>query len=174
MFPYAVPSIRSDLSLSGRSFYFTLSLKVLSPERTIANTLLYSLLFSHSVMLNSLRLHELQHTRLPYPSLSPGVCSDSCPLSRRMPSSQLILCHLLLILPSIFPASGSFPMCQLFTSSGQSIWVYSLIVPYISFVSFFVLTYLFVLCFRPSLACKHHHERSQPVMFPTVSPVSAI
>ena len=108
MFPYAVPSIRSDLSLSGRSFYFTLSLKVLSPERTIANTLLYSLLFSHSVMLNSLRLHELQHTRLPYPSLSPGVCSDSCPLSRRMPSSQLILCHLLLILPSIFPSIRVF------------------------------------------------------------------
>ena len=108
MFPYAVPSIRSDLSLSGRSFSFTLSLKVLSPERTIANTLLYSLLFSHSVMLNSLRLHELQDTRLPYPSLSPGVCSDSCPLSRRMPSSQLILCHLLLILPSIFPSIRVF------------------------------------------------------------------
>ena len=33
-------------------------------------------------MSNSLWLHGLQHTRLPYPSLSPGVCSDSCALSQ--------------------------------------------------------------------------------------------
>ena len=38
-----------------------------------------------------------------------------------MPSNHLILCHPLLLLPSIFPASGSFPMIQLFTSVGQSI-----------------------------------------------------
>ena len=40
-----------------------------------------------------------------------------------MPSSHLILCRPLLLLPSIFPASGSFPMSQLFTSGGQSIGV---------------------------------------------------
>ena len=34
--------------------------------------------FSHSVMSNSLQPHGLQHTRLPCPSLSPGVCSNSC------------------------------------------------------------------------------------------------
>ena len=39
-------------------------------------------LFSHSVVSNSLWLHGLQHTRLPRPSLSPGVYSSSCPLSR--------------------------------------------------------------------------------------------
>ena len=38
-----------------------------------------------------------------------------------MPSSNLILCRPLLLLPLIFPASGSFPMSQLFTSGGQSI-----------------------------------------------------
>ena len=38
-----------------------------------------------------------------------------------MPFNHLILCHPLLLLPSIFPASGSFPMSQLFGSSGQSI-----------------------------------------------------
>ena len=37
-----------------------------------------------------------------------------------MPSKHLILCQSLLLLPSIFPASGSFPMSQHFTSSGQS------------------------------------------------------
>ena len=72
-------------------------------------------------MLDSLVLHELQHARLPCPSLSPGVCSNSCPLSQR--------CH-----PTIsssvapfsscsqsFTASGSFPMSRLSASGGQSI-----------------------------------------------------
>ena len=40
-----------------------------------------------------------------------------------MPSNHLILCPPLLLLPSIFPASGSFPMSQLFASCGQSIGV---------------------------------------------------
>ena len=39
------------------------------------------LLFNHSVVSNSLRLHGLQHIRLPCPSSSPRVCSNSCPLS---------------------------------------------------------------------------------------------
>ena len=38
-----------------------------------------------------------------------------------MPSNHLILCHLLLLLPSVFPASGYFPMSQFFASGGQSI-----------------------------------------------------
>ena len=38
--------------------------------------------FGHSVMSNSLLPHGLQHARLPWPSLSPRVCSNSCPLSR--------------------------------------------------------------------------------------------
>ena len=38
-----------------------------------------------------------------------------------MPSNCLILCHHLLLLPSVFPASGSFPVSCLFTSGGQSI-----------------------------------------------------
>ena len=50
----------------------------------------------------TLQPHGLQHTRLPCPSLSPGVCSNSSPLSL-MPSNQLILCRPLL-LPSIFPS----------------------------------------------------------------------
>ena len=39
------------------------------------------LLFSHSVVSDTLRPHGLQHTRLPCLSLAPGVCSNSCPLS---------------------------------------------------------------------------------------------
>ena len=44
--------------------------------------LLSLLLFSHSVLSDSLRPHRLQHSRFPCPSPSPGVCSHSCPLSR--------------------------------------------------------------------------------------------
>ena len=71
-------------------------------------------------MSDSLWPHELQHTRLLCPSLSPRVCSNSHLLSV-MPSNHLIPCHPILLLPSILPASGSFPMSWLFPSGGQSI-----------------------------------------------------
>ena len=49
------------------------------------------------------------------------------PIESVMPSSHLILCHSLLLLPSIFSStSGSFPMSQFFTSAGQSIGVSAL------------------------------------------------
>ena len=41
-----------------------------------------SIQFSHSLMSNSLQPHRLQHTRLPCPSPTPRVCSNSCPLSQ--------------------------------------------------------------------------------------------
>ena len=50
------------------------------------------MLFSRSVMSDSLQPHELQHTRLPCPSLSPGVCSKSSPFSWSWHSNHLILC----------------------------------------------------------------------------------
>ena len=65
--------------------------------------------------------YRLQHTRLPCPSPTPGVCSNSCPLSWLVPSSHLILCRPLLLLPSIFPSIRGFSRCWLFASGGQSI-----------------------------------------------------
>ena len=61
-----------------------------------------------------LRRYWLQHARLLCSPLSPRVCSDSYPLNR------CCSCLCLLCLQS-FPASGSFPVSQLFTSCGQSI-----------------------------------------------------
>ena len=58
---------------------------------------------------------ELQHARLPCPSLSPGVSSNSCPLSQWCHPTSAILCHPLL-LPLCFPASGSYSVSRLFTS----------------------------------------------------------
>ena len=59
---------------------------------------------------DSLRPHGLQHARVLCPPLSPRVCSDSCPLSQWwvMPSNHLILCHPLLLLPSILPSIRVF------------------------------------------------------------------
>ena len=83
------------------------------------------LLFSCSVVSNSLQPHELQHTRLPCPSLSPGVCSHSCPLDWWChPAISCSLTAFSSCLQS-FPAAGSFPLSQLFASGGQSIGSFS-------------------------------------------------
>ena len=80
-------------------------------------------LFSCSVMSDSLLPHEPQHGRPPCPSPTPRVYPNPWPLSRWCHpaiSSSVIPCS---SCPQSFPASGSFPMSQLFTSGGQSIGV---------------------------------------------------
>ena len=82
-----------------------------------------SVQFSHSVESNSLQPHGLQYASPPCPSPTPGVYSNSCPLSP--------WCHptiLSFVIPfssglQSFPASGSFKMNQFFSSHGQSIGV---------------------------------------------------
>ena len=79
------------------------------------------LIFNHSVMSDSSWLHGLQHARVPCPSLSPGVCSNSCPWSRWCyPTISSSVTHFSSCLQS-FPASGSFPVSQFFISASQSI-----------------------------------------------------
>ena len=79
--------------------------------------------FSHSVMSNSLQPHESQHARPPCPSPSPGVHPNSCPSSQwwhpAISSSVVPFSSC----PQSLPASGSFPVSQLFTWGGQSIGV---------------------------------------------------
>ena len=84
--------------------------------------LLYvSVKFSRSVMSDSLWPHGLQHARPPCPT--PGVYSNSCPLSQ--------WCHPIIsssVVPfssclQSFPASGFFPLSQFFASAGQTIGV---------------------------------------------------
>ena len=90
---------------------------------THCNDLHMSLLasFSHSVTPSSLQPHGLQHIRLPWPSPSPGVHSDSCPSSRwchpTISSSVIPFSSRL----QYFPASGFFPINRLFASGGQSV-----------------------------------------------------
>ena len=77
------------------------------------------LLFGRSVVSGSLQPHGLQHTRLPCPSSSPGVCSNSCPLSQWVhPTISSTVVYFFSCFQS-FPASGSFPMSWLFISGGH-------------------------------------------------------
>ena len=82
-----------------------------------------SVQFSCSVVSDSLRFHGLQHARLPCPSPTPGLYSNSCRWSRWCHptiSSSVVpfSSHL-----QSFPASASFPMSQFFASGGQSIGI---------------------------------------------------
>ena len=62
---------------------------------------------------NSLRPHELQHSRLPSPLLSPGACSNSYPLNQSCHPTILSSAALFSSCPQSFPASGSLPMSRL-------------------------------------------------------------
>ena len=67
-----------------------------------------SVQFSRSVVSDSLRPHESQHARPPCPSPTSGVHSDSMSIESVMPSSHLILCRPLLLLPPIPPSIRVF------------------------------------------------------------------
>ena len=95
--------------LRWRQFFLHPSFKMLSK----------SVQFSRSVMSESLRPHELQHTRPPCPSPTPRVHSDSCPSSQwchpAISSSVVSFSSC----PQSLLASESFPMSQLFAWGGQ-------------------------------------------------------
>ena len=74
---------------------------------SISHIIFSSVQFSHSVVPNSLRPHGLQHARPPCPSSTPRVYSNSS-IELVMPSNHLILCHPLLLLPSVFPIIRGF------------------------------------------------------------------
>ena len=90
-------------------------------ETLTLETILSSVQFSHSVMSDSLRPHELQHARSPCPSPTPRVHLNPCPLSRWCHPTISSSVTLFSFCLQSFPASGSLPMSQLFTSGGQSI-----------------------------------------------------
>ena len=110
-----------------------------------------SVQFSCSVVSESLWPHGLQHNRPPCPSPTPGVCSNSVPLSRWC--HPTISCSVISFssCPQSFSASGSFQMNQFFASGGQSIVFsnilqkrfYPQIFHYLSF-SFFFLNWFFL------------------------------
>ena len=102
-------------------FYFKISKISLFSKFGNTRIMFSSVQFSRSVMSDSLRPHESQHTRPPFPSPPPRVYSNSCPLNQ--------WCHPT-ISSSVIPFSshlqsfpGSFQSSQVFSSGGQNIVV---------------------------------------------------
>ena len=95
-------------------------------EKNLHNLTFSSVQFSRSVVSDSLRPHELQHSRHPCPSPTPGVHSNSQQSSRwchpAISSSVVPFSSC----PQSLPASGSFPMSQLFAWGGLSTGVSAL------------------------------------------------
>ena len=77
----------------------------------------------------SLWPHDRQHNTIPRPSLSPWVCSNSCPLGQWCHPTFSISVTLFASCPQSFPALGSFLRSQLFASSDQSIGSSSSVLP---------------------------------------------
>ena len=78
------------------------------------------LLFSSTVVTDSMWPHELQQARPPCPSPPPGVCSISCLLHQWCHPTILSSDALFSFCPQSFPASGAFPMSWLFTLDDQN------------------------------------------------------
>ena len=97
------------------------SVQELDPEQLFPTV--KSVQFSCSVVSDSLQPHGLQHARLPCPSPTPWVHSNSCPSSQWYhPTISSSVVPFSSCLQS-FPASGSFPMNQFFASGGQIVGV---------------------------------------------------
>ena len=99
---------------------------MIAPQKIKHKIIIRSDQISRSVVSNSLGPHESQHARPPCPSPTPGVHSNSSPLSwwcHPAISSSVVPCS---YGPQSLPASGSFPMSQLFAWGGQSIGVSAL------------------------------------------------
>ena len=79
--------------------------------------------FSRSFMSDSLQPHELQHSRTPCPSPTPGVHSNSHPSSQWCHPANSSSVIPFSSCPQSLSVSGSFPMSQLLEWGGQSIWV---------------------------------------------------
>ena len=91
--------------------------RIKNPQQNICQPI--SVQFGQSVMSNSLRPHRLQHTRLPCPSPTHGVYSNSCPLSQWChPTISFSVIHFSSQIQS-FPAWGSLPMSQGKVASGD-------------------------------------------------------
>ena len=124
------PSLNSQMSLSQRPFLTTLILSspihLLNLSHHFFQRPSVQFQFSHSVVSDSLQPHGLQHARLPCPSLTPRAYSNSCPSCQwghpTISSSVVPFSSRL----QSFPASGSLPMSQFFTSGGQSTGVSAL------------------------------------------------
>ena len=111
----------------GSDMTLWLNEKTATPSRLVLRAVWFSSVqFSRSVMSDSLWPHESQHARPPCPSPIPGVHSNSCPSSRWCHPDISFSVIPFSSFPQSLPASGSFPVSQLFAWGGQSTGVSAL------------------------------------------------
>ena len=130
----------------------------------------------------TLQPHGLQHTRIPCPSLNPGACSNSCPSTWWYhPTISSSIIHFFSFLQS-FPASGSFPMTQLFASGGQSIRASASVSPCMNIQSWFplrltglisLLSKRLLRVFSSTTIWKHQFFGAQPSLEKAMAPRSS-
>ena len=119
-----------DKSQIGRQYFnliyliYKLYLEYMESSKNSATNKLLFVVQSLSLSM-FLQPHGWKHASLPCLSLSPRICSNSCPLSRWCQPTISASVVPFFFCPQSFPASGSFPMSQFFASSGQSIWSFS-------------------------------------------------
>ena len=87
---------------------------------------MYSVQFNRSVVSDSLQPHGLQHARPPCASPTPRACSNLIPIESVMPSSHLMLCHPVLLLPSIFPSIRVFSNESVLCIRWPKCWSFSI------------------------------------------------
>ena len=124
--------------------------------------------FSHSVVSDSLRPRGLQHTRLPGPSPTPRAYSNSMPIELMMPSNHLILCHPLLLLPSIFPSIRVFYSESVLVIRWPKYWSFSFSISPSSDCSgliSFRIDWLDLLAVQGTLKSLLHHHSSNHQFF---------
>ena len=126
-----------------------------------------SVQFSRSAVSYSLQPHGLQHTRPPCPSPTPGVYSDSCPLSWWCHPTISSWCPLLL-LPSIFPSIRVFSNESVLHIRWPKYWSFSFSISpsneYSGLISF-RMDWLDLLAVQGTLKCLQHHSSKASISF---------
>jgi len=124
------------------------------------------LLFSHSGTCSSLRPHGPQHSWPPCPSPTSEANSNSCPLSRWCHPTISASVGPFSSCPWSFPASGSFPMSQVFASGGQGIGASASVFP-MNIQGWFPLglTGLISLLQRTLKSLLQHHSSKAPALW---------
>ena len=121
-----------------------------------------SVQFSCSVVSDSLRSHELQQARPPCPSPTPGVYSNSCPLSQWGHPNHHILCRPLLLLPSVFPSIGVFSNESVLHIRWPKYWSFNFSTSpsneYLGLISFRIDWFDLLAVQGPLKSLLHHHS----------------
>ena len=121
--------------------------------------------FSCSVMSNSLRPHGLQHVRTPCPSPTPRVYSKLISIESVMPSNHLILCHSLILLPSILHSISVFSNESVLPIRWPKYWSFSFSISSSSEYSeriSFSMDWLDLLAVQRTLKSLPQHHSSKP------------